>query len=246
MRKAWIITLAVLAACLAILIGGCRDPVDPATTEFSADAGTVGLWHFNEGSGQAVTDSSASDWDLTLGADMGIESVDPEWTADGRFGGGLSFMASESDYVRGPGLSEFSANKITIEFWIKTSSTDTSNPAKSGNPCVDFQLNSNGLLQVQAGDVTDYRGQVTATTAINDGDWHYVAMVYDGTVGGGTLSLYIDGSLEDSRDSLSFTVADPSPLYIGGKPSSSYVDGIMDEVRVSNIARTASEIAANY
>ena len=51
---------------------------------------------------------------------------------------------------------------------------------------------------------------------------------------------------KDSKSSLNFTLADLASWNIGGRPSYSYVDGIMDEVRVSNVARSASEIAANY
>jgi hypothetical protein len=244
MRKALSVTFVVLMASLSLVIGGCRDPVAPATTRLSADVGTVGLWHFNEGSGQAVTDSSSTGWDLWLGETTSVEFVDPEWTAEGRFGGGLGFTGGNSEYVKGPGQSAFSGNQITIEFWIKTSNIFTSNPA-IGSLTGTFQLNADGLLQVSVGD-TDWRGTVTATTAINDGQWHYIAMVYDGTFGDGTLSLYIDGSIEDSESPLNCTLADLTAWHIGGRPSFSYVDGIMDEVRVSNIARTASEIAANY
>jgi hypothetical protein len=85
-----------------------------------------------------------------------------------------------------------------------------------------------------------------ASTPIKDGLWHYVAIVYDGALASGTFSLYIDGALENSLTSYGVTLANPSNWYIGGRPSNTFVDGVMDEVRVSNVARTAAEIAANY
>jgi hypothetical protein len=69
---------------------------------------------------------------------------------------------------------------------------------------------------------------------------------FDGDLNGGTLSMYLDGTLEDSMDSIGTTLADPDFWYIGGNPSHTFVNGVMDEVRVSNNARSASEIAANY
>ncbi len=137
---------------------------------------------------------------------------------------------------------------MTVEFWIKTTNTNTSHPITSGNMCIAMQLNGTGLQQAMIG--YGYGGTwspaVTATTPINDGIWHYIALVYDGSLSGGTLSLYIDGVLEDDATSVGLALVDSSSWYIGGRPSNTFVDGAMDEVRVSNTARSATEIADNY
>ena len=247
MRKEWIIALAGLAACAAILTGGCRSPVAPPTTRLSADADTVGLWHFNEGSGQYAYDSSTTGWDLFLGDDADVESEDPTWTADGMFGGGLSFSAAETEYLTAPGQTVFfTAQQITVEFWIKTTSTGNSFPISSANICFYAQLDNAGIMIAAVGDGVDWSYLTPSQTAVNDGQWHYIAITYDATLNGGTLSMYVDGNLENDDGGQGITLANPDYWHVGGRPSLACVTGAIDEVRVSKSARTASEIAANY
>lgn len=47
------------------------------TTEFSTDANTIALYHFNSASGQVAADSSANGYSLTLGANSSVASDDP-------------------------------------------------------------------------------------------------------------------------------------------------------------------------
>jgi hypothetical protein len=51
----------------------------PWSAAFSADANTVGLWHFDEGMGQTVADDSASGNDGTLGDSGSVDGADPLW-----------------------------------------------------------------------------------------------------------------------------------------------------------------------
>jgi len=56
----------------------------PPTTEFSTDANTVALFHFNEGSGQTTADASGNGFSGTLGLTTAIEpDLDPEWLVSG-------------------------------------------------------------------------------------------------------------------------------------------------------------------
>ena len=224
---------------------GVTFTVSNPITRLTADAGTVGLWHLNEGTGQTVADSSSAGWNLTLGDNATVETVDPVWTAAGRFGYGLSFTAAENDYVKSTGLppAVFSGpNKMTAEFWIKTTNTNTSAMITTGDSFLYMQLEGTGTINATVGGGGN---SVYSTTLINDGQWHYIAIVYDGILSGGTLSLYVDGSPEHVRDQRGVLLINPSSWYIGGRPSNTFVDGWMDEVRLSNVARSASEIAAN-
>jgi hypothetical protein len=51
----------------------------PSSTPFSADANTLGLWHFDEGAGQSAADVSTSANDGTLGDTDSVDSADPAW-----------------------------------------------------------------------------------------------------------------------------------------------------------------------
>jgi len=50
----------------------------PQTTEFTTDANTVALYHFDEGTGQTTADATGS-FNAVLGATTAVESVDPTW-----------------------------------------------------------------------------------------------------------------------------------------------------------------------
>jgi hypothetical protein len=53
----------------------------PPTTFPAADANTIGLWRFDEGSGQTTIDSSSRANHGTLGSTTGADSNDPVWTS---------------------------------------------------------------------------------------------------------------------------------------------------------------------
>jgi len=50
----------------------------PPATEFTLDANTVALYHFNEGSGQTTADATGN-FNAVLGASVAVESSDPTW-----------------------------------------------------------------------------------------------------------------------------------------------------------------------
>ncbi|HKK73050.1 MAG TPA: LamG-like jellyroll fold domain-containing protein [Candidatus Krumholzibacteria bacterium] len=88
---------------------------------------------------------------------------------------------------------------------------------------------------------------VTGTTPLQTGVWHHVAATYDGT----TWRLYLDGVLDAES-----TVGQPprsdsiQHAALGSALNSSgtaegYLDGVLDEVRVWNYARTETEIATS-
>ncbi|MCD6360170.1 MAG: hypothetical protein J7M38_04835, partial [Armatimonadetes bacterium] len=52
---------------------------DMYRTLTGAEAGLVGLWDFNEGSGQTLNDKSGTGNDGTLGTSSAVDSADPQW-----------------------------------------------------------------------------------------------------------------------------------------------------------------------
>lgn len=51
----------------------------PQQNQFSSDANTVLLFHFNEGLGQTTADASSNSFNAVLGANNGVEPNDPLW-----------------------------------------------------------------------------------------------------------------------------------------------------------------------
>lgn len=84
-------------------------------------------------------------------------------------------------------------------------------------------------------------GIVVGNTNVQDGNWHHIAGVYNRSKG--KLYIYTDGILEDS-----LSYIDPISYFteprnaIGGLGGAQYFEGLIDEVRVWNIARSSSQI----
>ena len=85
-----------------------------------------------------------------------------------------------------------------------------------------------------------------AATAINDGKFHQWAGIYDGS----TIKIYIDELLDVTQAGVSGNISQTATLInflIGAPPfGSGYFSGLIDEVRISNIARSAAWIRATY
>jgi len=55
------------------------------------------------------------------------------------------------------------------------------------------------------------------------------------------MKIYVDGKLV--KDCPSTTVlANPSKYWVGGRPENTFLTGTIDEVRLSDVERTATEI----
>jgi hypothetical protein len=86
---------------------------------------------------------------------------------------------------------------------------------------------------------------VTGTTVISNDVWYHAAVTYDGT----TLRLYLNGVQEDSQ-----TVGQPaasattsptalaSSIRSNGTTAQGFFNGVLDETRIWNLARTQSQI----
>ncbi len=88
--------------------------------ELPADINTVGLWHFDESSGQTVNDSSINNNDGQLGSTSGSDSQDPTWNTTSQKLGDSALSFAEDDYVSiTDDLSLKLTNEMTAEAWIK-------------------------------------------------------------------------------------------------------------------------------
>ncbi|MCK5559182.1 MAG: hypothetical protein KAJ51_01255 [Thermoplasmata archaeon] len=207
------------------------------------DSNTMALWHFNEGSGIITYDETINNNDGDLNG--------PTWTT-GKFDGALNYNGGNDrvDVSTDPSLNFGAQQSFTIETWVKTGLINQNIICKyvDGTPGY-YQLYtmSLGLLQFKIGCTNGIINRLYSNTVIADNNWHYIAAVRDTSKD--LLLLYVDGVLSSlCIDSTTGSISTPGPLYIGKYVggSSFGFNGKIDEIRISNNARSPWEIAQNY
>jgi ribosomal protein S17E len=138
---------------------------------------------------------------------------------------------------------------FSIEAWINTSNlgsrleiVDTG--ADVVNQGARLYLETDGKLHFN-GPTGNF--DVASPASVADGQWHHVAVAYDGAAD--TARLYVDGNLAASQGGIALNITTGAirigrtlPDAGGGNP----FKGMMDDVRVWNTARSSAEIAANH
>jgi hypothetical protein len=192
---------------------------------------------FNDGSGTNVRDSSR------YGND-GIATV-ASWT-DGMYGGGYEFDAATTVITVEPSdvLTALAA-PMSVGYWIKPLSFPVDWMAvaemeavagdRSGGWKAGFN-NGNPVFTTYG--VMDH----FATGSIEIGQWSHVACVYDGP----TVTFYINGEFDGEVAGAGDINVTQSPgLNIGaeaGTPGNYAINAILDDLWVSNVAKTQDEV----
>ncbi len=190
------------------------------TGQFYKDANTLHLWHLdNDGK-----------------EDSGTAEITSYTHTNGGFEGAAS-------YLNGDVPLDISTNAFTVEFWTR------------GMGNLDF--NKESLLRLQNGywspsnywhyfwhvykkteseiDTYGWWGENSARNRSDD-QWHYWVYVYDGTY----TAIYCDGVCVSYQDGFTHTLNTSNDnLHIEAS-------GIVDEIRISNKARSADEINSYY
>jgi len=90
-----------------------------------------------------------------------------------------------------------------------------------------------------------YFGALVSETVITDGQWHHVGFVYD--MDTFHRRLYVDGA-QVAKDATAVSgMPSDRGLYIGASKDldpSSFFTGLIDDVRIYDVALTAEQIAA--
>jgi hypothetical protein len=137
---------------------------------------------------------------------------------------------------------------MTVEAWIKTSST--SGTIMSRIPGTGGSTDGHWWFQLSSGKLYAgfYQGgwiEIYSTNTVNDNTWHHVAFAWDKSDDSGNLKLYIDGS-DNTSGSTTLTSSRSSvsrDCRVGSySDSSSYLTGVVDEVRFWNVKRTGTQI----
>ena len=209
----------------------------PQSAPFTADANTVALYHFDEGSGLTTADSSENGNTLTL-----ISS--PTWVAGNntRMAGSALKFGGSNDYVSIPSafLSAVTS-QITLEAWVNLSgSGETARIIDR----ITVATGDGFLLDLYSGQPRIIVGSATAQSpsVLPANAWYHIA----GTYNGDSVRIYVNGVCTDSSEVSGSVPTNSHDVYIGiDQNHASHFTGTIDEVRIWNTARNASEIVAD-
>ena len=207
------------------------------------DANYVGVWHLDEsGSGvldEFVDSNGTGNHGQGGGGDSGKT---PAITTNGQIGNAQDFDGTD-DYVT-IGNVIGTANAVTLSAWVKHDNliATKERQIELGDDVVlrhagtgsigqlDFYVKTNGTAR-----------HLRVNGALSNGVRYHVAGTWDGT----TLRVFLNGVERDSK-----TPGGSLGAFSGGNirdaDPTEAMDGIIDEDRISNIARSPDWIAAQH
>ena len=217
-----------------ILTGQSSAEIDPETI--------VGVWLFDEGSGETTKDFSGKGNDGTL-------MKGPKWVS-GNFGKALKFDGK--DEISLPGVfNDIPNNDFTISFWTNVQDISGSGTvwtrlmeARYDNlNYVQFSIQINngelGINVIDAGAETTF----IVDSPINADTWYHVAGVWDASAD--SVKLYLDGVLQSGAGTTPASPGNKKILNLGKRSDGtalSHFDGIIDDFGVFDVALTEDDI----
>lgn len=250
---------------LSVLVGGCVDdpgsrgsaglgPTDGTASDTAGESDGAGT---TAGEGSTSADATGADETGEPLPQVCVSEPPPERSA-------LEFDGVD-DHVTMGNAAALGLTTFTVEAWVRRDgSGDEMGTGVGGLQLVPIAGKGRGenddtiyncnyafgfrgnVLGADFEDAVDGGNHpVVGTTVVPWGEWHHVAVTYDGA----TWGLYVDGEL-DEQLSVNATPRADSVQHFGigtamdstGAPAG-FFDGAIDEVRVWDHARTETEIA---
>ena len=243
-----LILLLLLPACtesdaMNLCTLGGSAPSGDAPTDYTAHANCMGAWFMNT-SNDSETDRSGEGETLTqVDGSMPTSATVPS----GYSGTSRDFGGAETLQHADGGSTDISGTGgLTIAAWVNIDD-DGDNVIVSKYAATDNNRQYQLLHRDTEDTVCGYIGYSTssyckecATTTTLDGEYHHIALNWDGT----TLGIYVDGVLEGGGLSCSQTMNNGGQTFaIGGySDSSAGLTGDIDEVIIFNVGMGATVI----
>jgi len=210
--------------------GQTADPTKP----YVVDRDTIALYHLDDvASGKAVNAVANGRAGVVKGALSTLGRFDRAMTVNGVKG-----WIDVDDLAPTEGVSA-----MTVECWVKF----------YGAPGGDILVRNSQYMMRVGGTLTAYFGidggwrTVSGTKALPTGEWTHLAMTYDQRTK--KVSIYVNGELDVSETPKGVTAGKINPgadmLRIGGKTwkeTEGLLNGAIDELRISSVARTYKPI----
>src|SRR6266568_1074808 len=169
----------------------------------------------------------------------------------GKVGKAMSFNGTDSQIRFGNTIGNFDTNDFTIEFWIRTTAGRHESLIEKWPTCgasSEWYIRMDGGrlgAEMMSDTLFNDHTVVVSQRSINDGLFHHVAFLRQGT----RVAFYIDGALDASSNSVGgVTKLNNNTDLVVGRSVCVGVDGTypytgqLDEISVYNRALSASEI----
>lgn len=177
-----------------------------------------------------------------------------------QFGGGVGLLITNTSLLDGaylPTFDDLVANRLSFAFWAKGVPGNW-NPfaAKRGEDGIGWQLRRHGTDKGAAFTIRGTPGDddPQGALAIDDGQWHHFAAVWDGVAG--TRKLFVDGTLDPNinlaNDFAPMTAAPNHHFMLGAREQSAvtnaplfegFFSGLLYDVRVYNYPLSLVEVS---
>jgi alpha-L-arabinofuranosidase len=234
--RQWLIPAVMSVAVVLAMPGSAGAASGPTLT---------GHWTFDEGSGSTAFDSSGAGHSLMLSGGAG-------W-GQGVVGPSALSVNGAGQYAAASGPVVVTTQSFTVSAWVNLNNTNGFQTVVSqdGSQVSGFYLQLRGdshrfAFTHIAYDSPSGLGTVATANAIipQPGEWYLLTGVYDAARG--TISIYVNGSLQDTQ-SFSGSWQASGPFAVGrgkyaGNPTD-FVSGRIDDVRTYSGVLSASAIS---
>jgi hypothetical protein len=154
-----------------------------------------------------------------------------------------AYFAGNGEHVRIKSSNSLKiSDAVTIEAWIKPNYSELyENGQIIANKSNNYELGANkdGVLYAGITNVSNVRKIVKTNSALlTPNTWNHVAMTYDGSY----ITLYVNGNITASSTFSGKIKTDDALLLVGQFQGHYYYKGLIDELKIYNIALTAEDI----
>src|SRR3990167_4191157 len=204
------------------------------------DSNHVLVQHLAETSGTTSNDSTSNNNDGTK-----VSATEPNPTTSGQIDGAQTFDGSNDKVSMSSAIVPTSGN-FSISTWFKT--TDITNNKVlvsqygSPYPAGRFFLEINRTSGKSGFFQGDAAGAITGVTSFSTTNWNYLVV----TRSGNNFTVYMNGTQDATATSSVGIQNIVTKIGLGDGSFSDYFNGFLDEIRISNSARSSAWIAASY
>lgn len=200
------------------------------------DTNFKSVWHMKDGTTLSMSESTSSANTLTNNGTVAAST--------GQIGGAMRSNGSSS-YLSGGNGGLTDSSPTTIEMWVKEVSGSGALKGFLGLETSSFKIalayfdgTRNGFL------VANTFGASKPSSAVTIANFNHLVIVNSGSA---RPSLYINGTQVDTSDAAALSAWVGTGIHLGrGVNTSFYANADIDEVRLSNVGRSANWITATY